>query len=257
MSISQRVLRLLVPYGSKRRVLRGPARGMQFIAEPGIAFSYAVGTDAAAPGIFAKLVKPGATVYDVGSNKGQMAMIFAALVGPTGRVLAFEPAPAEYASLVRNLRLNGLDHVRTIEAAVSDARGELAFAYDSDRPTEGKLRDVETSYAGAPASASFTVAAIPLDAMLADERAPNLIKIDVEGGAAAVLRGARRIIDEASPGIYVELHGPEEQAGIRDELLSRGYVAETLTGAAVPDPTSGWHSPLWCYKPGSAMANRS
>jgi len=256
-SITQRLLRLIVPYGSKRRVLRGPAKGMQFIAEPGIAFSYAVGTDAAAPGIFAKLVKPGATVYDVGSNKGQMAMIFAALVGPTGRVLAFEPAPAEYASLIRNLRLNGLDNVRAIEAAASDAKGQLEFAYDRDRPTEGKLRDVEASYASAPASATFTVAAIPLDEMLAEEPAPQLIKIDVEGGAAAVLRGARRIIDEVGPGIYVELHGPEEQAGIRDELLTRGYVAETLTGTAVPDPTSGWHSPLWCYKPGLATSSHS
>ena len=229
---------------------------MQFVAEPGIGFSYVIGTDAAAPRVFAKWVRPGATVYDVGSNKGQMAMIFASLVGPTGRVLAFEPASAEYASLVRNLRLNGLGHVRAIEAAASEARGELAFAYDRDRPTEGKLRDVETSYVTSAASDRFLVAAIPLDEMLGEEPAPDMIKIDVEGGAAAVLRGARRIIEQASPGIYVELHGPEEQAGIRDELLTRGYIAETLTGTVVPDPTSGWHSPLWCYKPGSANAGR-
>lgn len=256
MSVSQRIARLIVPYGSKRRVLRGPARGMQFVSEPGIGFSYAVGTEAGAPRFFAKVLRPGATVYDVGSNKGQMALIFAALVGPSGRVLAFEPAPAEYASLVRNLRLNALGYVRSIEAAASDGRGELAFAYTPERPTEGKLRDVEPSFINTTTSGSFLVETVPLDEMLREEPVPDLIKIDVEGGAAAVLRGARRIVEEVGPGIYVELHGPQEQAGIRDELLSRGYVAYTLSGTIVPDPTSGWHSPLWCSRSGFPHAKR-
>lgn len=249
--MAQRIARLLVPYGSKRRVLRGPAKGMLFIAEPGIGFSYAVGANAAAPRCFYKWVHLGATVYDVGSNKGQMALIFAALVGPSGRVLAFEPAPAEYASLVRNLRLNGLAHVRSIEAAASDERGERLFVYSPDRPTEGKLREVETSYVHTAATDTLSVPTVPLDDMLQEEPAPDVLKIDVEGAAAAVLRGARCIIDDVSPGIYLELHGPEEQAGVRDELLSRGYVAHNLSGRIVPDPTSGWHSPLWCSRPGS------
>ena len=46
--------------------------------------------------------------------------------------------------------------------------------------------------------------------------------------------------------IYLELHGPEEQAGVRDELVSLGYEIETLDGAVVTDPTAGWASPLWC-----------
>jgi FkbM family methyltransferase len=251
MSITRRVVRLLVPYGSKRRVLRGPAKGMLFIAEPGIGFSYAVGARAAAPRFFARWVRPGATVYDVGSNKGQMALIFAALVGPSGRVLAFEPVPAEYTSLVRNLRLNGLANVRCIEAAVSDQSGELPFAYSPDRPTEGKLHGVEKSYGNTAVAETLSVPAISLDDILQEEPAPDVLKIDVEGAAASVLRGARRIIQDVSPAIYLELHGPEEQAGVRDELVTRGYVARTLSGTIVPDPTSGWHSPLWCSRPGS------
>jgi hypothetical protein len=75
-----------------------------------------------------------------------------------------------------------------------------------------------------------------------------VIKIDVEGGAAAVLRGAARILDERGPGVYLELHGPEEQAGVRDELLARGYVARTVSGEIISDPVTRWASPLWCVK---------
>ena len=87
-----------------------------------------------------------------------------------------------------------------------------------------------------------------LDDLLREECPPDLIKIDVEGAAAAVLRGAARILDERGPSVYVELHGPEEQAGIRDELLSRGYVAYSSTGEVVADPVNRWVSPLWCVK---------
>jgi FkbM family methyltransferase len=252
MSISQRLVRIILPYGSKRRVLRGPAKGMQFVVEPGIGFSYVLGTEAAAPRSFARWVRPGGTVYDVGSNKGQMALIFAALVGPSGRVLAFEPAPAEYASLIRNLGLNDLRHVRSFEAAAYETTGEVKFAYTSELPTQGTLLNVESTSPN-PAVEIFSVSALPLDGMLGEEPPPDVIKIDVEGAGASVLRGARRIIDEVGPAVYVELHGPEEQAGIRDELVARGYVAETPSGEVVSDPASGWHSPLWCYKPGSAI----
>lgn len=100
------------------------------------------------------------------------------------------------------------------------------FAYAASRPSQGKLRDVERTYA-IPDTAMFTVRTLPLDSLVTDRRPPDVIKIDVEGAAASVLRGA----------------------AVRNELLARGYVAETLDGARVLDPTDGWHSPLWCYRP--------
>ena len=246
--MKQQLARLLFPHGSHRRVLRGPARGMRFVVEDGIGVSYAIGTDAAAPRHFAQWVRPGMTVYDVGANKGQMALLFASLVGTAGRVVAFEPAPVEFASLTRNLDMNSLDHVRPVQIAAADVEGELAFAYASDRPTQGKLVDVELTYTP-PSDDTIAVRACCLDDMLDEEPPPNVIKIDVEGAAAAVLRGAVRVLEEAAPPIFLELHGPEEQAGVRDEILTRGYVAQTLDGARVDDPTAAWYSPLWCYKP--------
>lgn len=245
------LVRLLYPYGSVRRVVRGPARGMRFVVEPAFGVSYAWGVARSMPRDLPPRVRRGMTVIDVGANKGQMTLLFAKLVGPSGRVVSFEPAPAEFQSLERNVRLNALDQVTTVHAAAADATGEMVLMYNAAYPTQGKLRDVEPTSTVAGATA-VSVPTQPLDALLEQGLRPDLIKIDVEGGALGVLRGAARILDTIGPGIYIELHGPEEQAAVRDELLTRGYVAETVDGTRVADPTIGWHDPLWCYLPGTA-----
>jgi len=218
--------------------------------ENGIGMTYGLGFAASAPTFFSRWVRPGMTVYDVGANKGQMMMLFASLVGPTGRVVSFEPSPAEHDSLNRNVELNGLGGtVRTVRAAIADSCGELRFTYAPSRPTEGKLIDVELTYLN-EGTEEFTVPAVTLDAFIEEEHPPQFIKLDVEGAAAAVIRGAQRVLRESAPVVYIELHGPEEQAGVRDGLLPLGYSAETLDGQRVPDPTAGWFSPLICTRGG-------
>jgi FkbM family methyltransferase len=241
------LVRFFYPYGRERRVLRGPARGLTFVVEPGIGCSYAIATDAAAPRFFGAHLRNGMTVFDVGANKGQMTLLFASLVGRSGRVVAFEPAPAEFASLERNVALNALDQVHLIAAAAADVDGELGFSYSAERPTQGKLHDVEPTY-DAGRARTIAVRALRLDDVLKEEPPPDFIKIDVEGGAGGVLRGAARILDEIGPDVYLELHGPEERASVRDELLARGYVASTVAGAIVADPVTQWASPLWCTR---------
>lgn len=220
---------------------------MRFIVRPGMGVMYALGTDAAAPRFFGRHIRPGMTVVDVGVNRGQMALIFAKLVGQSGQVVAIEPAPGPFADLELNVRLNRLNHVRLIEAAAGDSDGELAFAYAPDRSTQGKLRDVEVGYLN-PGADTLPVRAVTLDSVIDHDASPDVLKIDVEGAAAHVLRGAARILDRFGPNVYIELHGPEEQAGVRDELLGRGYVLETVDGREVHDPVAVWCSPLWCRK---------
>ena len=228
------------------KVLRGPAKGMRFVAAPGMGVAYMLGTDAAFPRFFARWIRLGDTVYDVGANKGQSALLFASLVGPAGRVIAVEPSPVEHSALVENLRLNAIANVSCYMVGAYDRAGEMDFQYSAEHSTQGKLAGVEPSYKVDGAITS-RVTCITLDSLLSHEPAPDVVKIDVEGGAAAVLRGARQIIEERRPAFFLELHGPEEQRGVRDELLSRGYVAETVSGVRVPDPTAGWNSPLWCH----------
>lgn len=235
----------LYPRGAVRRVLRGPAKGMRFYVADGMGVSYAIGRDSSPPSWFSRHVRRGMTVYDVGANRGQMTLIFANLVGPEGSVVALEPAPLEYSRLVKNVRLNRLDQVRSVHAAAGDRPGDVTFVYEPGRPTVGRLSTVVTSRSLTTAE-HVTVPAVRLDDLAG--RPPDFVKIDVEGAAAGVLKGMRELVARAHPRVYVELHGPEEQAAVRDELLSSGYVAETLDGRHIADPTVGWNSPLFCYR---------
>lgn len=228
---------------------------MRFVVQPGMGLSYVLGTHAAAPRFFRRWIHEGATIYDVGANRGQMSLLFAALVGNAGHVVSFEPSRDEFESLERNVELNRLANVTTLRVAVADTVGPAQFAYSPHHPTQGKLDSVEPSYVVGGAR-NVVVNTVTLDSIAGTHPAPDVVKLDVEGAAAAVLRGARRIIESKGPTIFVELHGPEEQAGVRDELIAKGYVAETLNGDRVNDPTIGWNSPLWCYRPGAKPAIR-
>ena len=53
-----------------------------------------------------RLVQPGSLVLDIGANIGAHTLTLAQLVGPSGRVFAFEPTDYAYGKLQRNLELN-------------------------------------------------------------------------------------------------------------------------------------------------------
>src|ERR1700722_172759 len=68
-------------------------------------------------------VEPGQVVYDVGANIGFFTLLLARLVGPRGRVFAFEPMPENAAALRHIVALNGLDNVTVVEKAMSSESG--------------------------------------------------------------------------------------------------------------------------------------
>ncbi len=242
-----RIARFALPHGRFATVVRGPAKGMRFVVGPAMGMTYALGTNVAAPRCFSRWIRPGQTVYDLGANRGQMSLIFSSLVGPSGRVVALEPSPADHAALLANVELNGLDNVHCLNVAASDSEGDVQFDYNPEHPTQGKLTAVEPTYTVLGAK-GFRVKTIRLDSLLESEPPPDFMKIDVEGAAAVVLKGASRILDKRGPGVFLELHGPHEQAAIKNELVSRGYIVETLDGNRVENPTMGWKSPVWCYR---------
>lgn len=248
MRASSRVARWLFPYGSIRRVLRGPGRGLRFVVQPGIGVSYALGLDNGIARFLASRVPVGATVYDLGANRGQMALLFATMVGDAGRVVAFEPVEALADALRQNARLNGFETIEVVARAVSSSGGTSSFEFNSARDTQGKLVEVEPSYR-VPGAEVSEVKVVTLDEVVAaGGPPPDVVKIDVEGAAGAVLAGGVELISRFRPDIYLELHGPEEQRGVKDLISRHGYVARTLDGEVVPDPTDGWFSPLWCSR---------
>ncbi len=150
--------------------------------------------------VLRRWLRPGMAMLDLGANIGVFALLGASLVGPDGFVLAMEPNPANARLLEASRRANGYGQVAVCQAAAGREVGVLALhSFD----TNGTVTE-----AGEQALlAARTVAALPVDALVADRRV-DVIKIDVEGaehhallGAAGLLRRCRpAIVSEFSPG---------------------------------------------------------
>jgi len=65
-----------------------------------------------------KVLRPGMTVFDIGAHIGQFTLLFASLVGPSGRVFAFEPCDSTMRRLKAHILLNGFNNVITEKVAV-------------------------------------------------------------------------------------------------------------------------------------------
>lgn len=188
--------------------------------------------------IVRRLVRSGHTVVDVGANVGFFTMLAARCAGPTGCVLAFEPAPHNFRLLQKSVALNGLTNVELHREALSDASGSVELI-QWERRNSGSFHLInDPTWQGA----RYPAEARRFDDLFAGPRL-DLVKIDVEGAEGLVLAGMWRAIERFRPVILFE-YSPAAIADIsrRDgtealaELRARRYaIAEAkayLRGAA-------------------------
>ena len=178
------------------------------------------------------LLRPGETFVDVGANWGYFTLLAAGFVGPTGRVVSFEPHPALHALLAANVARNRFAWATPVRAAVADAEGELNLAGFADGACNWGLSRLT---AGAdPHAPNFRVRAGLLEKMLDREGVGrvDLLKMDIEGGEGPVLptmRGGlargryRRILLELHPAALAE-QGRDARALV-ELVLGFGYRA--------------------------------
>ena len=245
--IPKRITRLLYPYGGLRTVIRGPAKGFRIKIAPSMGITYILGLDNYHWKFLDQRICKYNNIFDVGANRGQMALYFGRSKRIDAKLYCFEPVYDLYVDLDINIRLNNIKNAACLNIALAETRGHADFLYSPNHQTQGKLGHVEATYVVSEAT-SITVPTSTLDSLMNDcLPPPDLLKIDVEGGAESVLVGAGNMLTQRRPDIFVELHGPEEQRAIRNELLTRGYVIEDLKGNRIIDPEAQWASPLWCY----------
>ena len=177
----------------------------------------------------ARFARPGMTAYDVGAHIGYVTVCLAQAVGPQGHVVAFEPLPGNQQRLRANLELNGLSgRVRVVADAVGEAAGRQRFRPHTS-VAMGRL--AATHAAEEPAAGLLEVEVVTLDEFAAAAGAPpGLIKMDIEGGEAAALRGARRLLRQAKPILLLELHEAHqaEAGSVVDALQQIGYEIRRL-----------------------------
>jgi FkbM family methyltransferase len=179
-----------------------------------------------------RLLAPGAVFYDIGANVGFFTILGARLVGPTGRVIAFEPVPACARAVARNIALNGFGHAEIREQAVGAASGSARLlvvgeASWSHLASTGRHADVR---------AEIDVEVVAIDELVAAGAIPppDVLKIDTEGAELQAIDGMRATVGRHRPAIVCELHDTNAQfCALMDEL---GYAATNLDG---PAPVAG------------------
>jgi FkbM family methyltransferase len=188
-------------------------------------------------------VNPGQTVYDVGANIGYMSLALAKAVGETGRVVAFEPLPENLARLEANLALNAEGkRVKVVGAAVGEHTAQEQFLVHHSGAM-GKLH--ASTGRQAEYERSLTVEVVALDHWAADHNygSPELIKVDVEGGEASVLKGMRGLLEKTRPTILLELHGLEAAEAVKGILAVAEYgLHEMRQGYPEVNEITSWKS---------------
>jgi FkbM family methyltransferase len=204
-----------------------------------------------------RLISPGEQVLDVGANIGHMASVMAARTGPSGQVFAFEPHPVLHARLQRNLALWGGalpgQHLEARAVALGDENGpgylHIPVGFHENAGTASLVEPTEAATPGAPGLVSVNVRT--LDSELPSPLAPTVMKIDVEGGEAAVFRGATRLLSGSLRDIVFEDHGTFPTPAMR-LLLDAGYTLfrlhKALLGPELVPPqtsvgTGAWEAP--------------
>jgi len=214
----------LIPKNTVMRVRAGLNKDMKWVKGSGIHSCWLGLYEPYKQRAIEPFVRPGMTVFDVGANAGFYTLAFSRLVGSDGCVLAFEPLAENVNNLLRHVRINRLDNVILVQAAIANRSGIEGFKVGEDNST-GSISGGET----------YKVPALTLDDLVEDKVAcvPDVIKIDVEGAESLVLEGARKLLSAKKTTLFVALHGDEQKTRCRKLLGTLEYKIFLLDGSAL------------------------
>jgi FkbM family methyltransferase len=156
------------------------------------------------------VIRPGDHVFDIGAAHGMYTLPVANLVGPGGRVHAFEPHPRQQSQLRFLRRVLGLRQVDVHAAAVGSEVGEqsMRLPYHLLFPIYGHAH--VAAGAAADPKRRFRTWLTPVTTVDEVNRIEGLprvsfIKIDVEGFEPSVIEGAAETIDRDRPSLLLEI----------------------------------------------------
>jgi FkbM family methyltransferase len=148
--------------------------------------------------------RPGSTVVDIGAHIGLFSVVMARCVGPSGRVLSFEPTPVSRKALRETIRLNNCAPIVEVrEEAVAQAAGTAHFFFDAGDP----VSNANSLVHGPRNEHSLTVPTVGMDELLESRKlSVSCLKIDAEGAEWDVLLGAERTFAHDRPAATLALH---------------------------------------------------
>lgn len=170
--------------------------------------------------LLAPLLPVGGCAIDGGAFLGSHTTVYAEAVGPTGRVVAFEPMPTHAECLEHNTQR--YPQVEVVRCALYSDERTLWLApnnYNAGATVVGSPDDQD----------ALEVIAMPLDAFEWDR--VDLIKLDIEGLVMRALEGADRVLRIYRPIVIAEVGDNLQLFGdFTDDVIAfmadRDYVAE-------------------------------
>jgi FkbM family methyltransferase len=190
-------------------------------------------------------------MYDIGANFGLYSLLFSSLLGPQGRVFAFEPGDAPRALMIDNLQRNNVENVVVENLACSNTAGTAEFYISKDHDHTASLR-VERAKRPNAELQTVRVRTTTLDDHWEKAAVPGervvLVKIDIEGAADSVLPHCQKVICAQRPLFLIESHSLNEDAAIGAMMQTFNYCGYRTTNnrwvarldRVHPDPDGIW-----------------
>ncbi len=184
-------------------------------------------------------IKKGDVVIDIGAHIGYYTVLFAKLVGPEGKVFAFEASPKNFEILKKNVDMNGYKNVVCNNKAVSDKNGKLTLYMTGRTSTENFLFKPENFTDSTTIKNTVEIESITLDDYFTDfEDKINFLKMDISGAEPRVIKGMKSLLEknvnmkiqqEWWPNA-IRTHGFEPDTHLK-LLINKGYNIFEIDGA--------------------------
>lgn len=159
-------------------------------------------------------LRAGDLFVDGGANCGTYTVAVGAATD--AEIIAIEPVPATFATLQRNVALNGLaTRVSCLNIALGAQPGRVRMTASHDSMNAVIHEDVAVD------ADAIDVATDTLDRLLGG-RSPTMLKLDVEGYEWFALAGATELLQRpALTAVIVELNGTGSTYGVADAEVHR------------------------------------
>jgi FkbM family methyltransferase len=205
------------------RVLSGPLRGARIVTSW---YDYPAAilgkTEKELLAWFQQNVRPGETWLDVGAHYGYTALALCRLVGPDGRVFAFEPMLRTAGSVTETRRVNAARQLTVIPMGLAAPEQDIAGI---EVPVERGMAD--STVRNSAWNEAILVSS--LDWLWPRLCGPSAridgVKIDVQGMEIQVLRGMIETLKAHRPRLVIEVHTGVDREDFRSVLREAGYPA--------------------------------
>ncbi len=162
-------------------------------------------------------------VVDIGAHIGRYTIISSKRIGPNGKVVAIEADPANFEMLNRNVNLNKLTNVTSLNYAVYSNQTKLKL-YLPGKQSGFTIYNTIMVNRGKHQGKFIEVNGNTLDNLLEQNKINfadiNWIKIDVEGAEFEVLKGAQNVLSKSNDiAILIEIHNSQNGTNLYRPII--------------------------------------